>query len=137
MNKVGTAEAWQVRGSQRQDLIEELIQASYREEAELDDKSFHLGLASVIAEYLQDRRNEIAKPDIRPDHFGFFFGAVLATIENFARTEVEKDALVAQFMEKMMAAGLSPFQAALLEQEMHEPEKIFHAPSAMSEIPLE
>jgi type IV secretory pathway TrbL component len=117
MSKVGTAEAWQVRGSQRQDLMEDLIQASYREEAELDDETFHIGLVSVIAEYLKSRRKGIVKPVIEPDNLGTFFATVLGVIRNFAWSKVEEDALIAQLMEKVMAVGLRPFQSVLLEQD--------------------
>ncbi len=137
MNKVETGEAWQVRESQRQELIEGFVRASYQRETEVGDKTFHLGLASVIVKYLKDRQKGIARPEVRLDHCGIFFGAALIAFKNFARTEVEKDVLIVQFLEKVLVTGLNPFRTALTSQEIHEPEKIFHAPSAMSEIPLE
>ena len=137
MSEIGTAEAWQVRGSQRHELIEDFVRASYQRETEVGDKTFHLGLASVIVKYLKDRQKGIARPEVKLGHCGIFFGAALIAFKNFARTEAEKDALFAQFLEKVLAAGLNSFQAALTSQEIYEPEKIFHTPSAMSEIPIE
>ena len=135
MSKTDMVDIKQKRESQRQELIEGLIQVSYQEEDSLRDRTFYLKLASAIASYLKDRQKGITEPKTKTDKVGLFFASILIIMKHFAQTEVERDALIAEFLEKTVAIGTHPFQAALLSQEIHEPEKLFDAPSAMSEVP--
>lgn len=118
MDKTVRDIAQQARRAEQQELIEGFIRASYQREVEVGDKTFHLGLASVIVKYLKDRQKGIARPEVKLDDCGIFFGAALIAFKNFARTEVEKDVLIVQLLEKVLVTGLNPFRAALTEQEM-------------------
>ena len=111
-------DAQQMRESQRQKFIKDLVNASYKRKVELNDEAFYMGLASIIAKYLRSRQGGVVKPEIGLGNLGTFFASVLVTIRNFARTKEEEDVLVAQFLEKVLADGLSPFHEALTEQEM-------------------
>ena len=129
------SEAWQVRGCQRQQLIEKLTRKVYERADEVGGSSFYLEVVSVMIGYLQDRHKGVSNPNVDEKSLaGFFFGSVLPIITDFARTETEGDVLVSQFLEKVLASGLSPFRSELQKQEMLTPEKIFDAPSAMTEV---
>ncbi len=131
-------EAWQVRESERQQLIEELVRGVHDWADELCDPSFYLEVVSVMIGYLQDRQKGVSNPWVdRKRAPGSFFSSVLPSITKFARTEAEGDVLVATFLEKVLASGLSPFRSELQKQEMLTPEKIFNTPSAIAEMPIE
>jgi len=134
MNQVETVEeALRVRNVQQQEIIQDLVQISHNEGRGAARRSFHLKLTSTIIGYLIDRSNGITNPVIKQDPYGSFFVIVLVLIKNFARTEVERDAIIAKFLEKVMAAGLNSFHAALITQAMYKPEKLFDTHST-SEI---
>jgi len=131
-------EAWQLREYQRQQLIEELVRGVHDWADELCDPSFYLEVVAVIISYLQDRQKGVSNPEVDGKKApGSFFSTVLPSITKFARTEAEGDVLVATFLEKVLASGLSPFRSELQKQEMLTPEKIFDAHSAMTEVPIE
>lgn len=98
---------------------------TYRKEDELEDETFHLRLASIMLKYLKERSNGVAEPGLLIDNVGIFFDSVLSQIKGFARTQIESDALIVQLLEKVLNAGICPFYNALLDQEIHKPEKIF------------
>ena len=131
------SEAWMKRSWERQQLIEEITSLSYRKEDDIGDVAYHLGMASAIIEYLKRRQRGEENPKIRlskeESHCELFFGGALERISQLARSEVEKDVLLVQFLEKMIGTGVSRFYGELLRQEIMEPEKIFQAPSAMTE----
>jgi len=117
--------AWQIREFQQQELIENLLRESYEKENDLGDRIFHLRLSLIIIYYLIQRRNNVAEPGLLIDNVGIFFDSVLTKIKKFARTEIERDALVVQLLKKVLISGIHPFNAALLSQEIYEPEKLF------------
>lgn len=90
-----------------------------------------------MIEYLKRRQRGEENPEVRlpkdESHCELFFGGALERISQFARSEAEKDVLLVQFLEKLIGTGTSRFHGELLRQEQMEPEKIFHAPSAMAE----
>jgi len=132
------SEAWQVRECQRQQLIEKLVRGVHDWADELCDPSFYLEVVAVMIGYLQDRQKGISNPEVDGKKApGSFFNTVLPNITKFSRTEAEGDVLVATFLEKVLASGLSPFRAELQKEELFSPEKIFKAPSAMVEVPEE
>ena len=114
------SEAWQVRGCQRQHLIEELTRKVYERADEVDNQFFYLEIVLVIIEYLKNRQKGISNPKINEKNaVGFFLGFnVMPTINNFARTEAEGNVLFADFLEKVLASVLSPFRSELQKQEM-------------------
>ncbi len=123
------------RESQRQKLIGELIQSTYREKSKLKDKTFHLKLASVIAEYLKNRQEGIVQPETQSDDIGTFFGgSIVYIIRNFVRTRVEEDALIAQFLENIVSVAVCRIEADLIFQEISEPERFFDISSAVTHI---
>lgn len=113
-----------MREFQRQEFIEDLFWLSYREEDEIGERNFHLRLVPIIIDYLIQRRNKVSEPKLLIDSVGIFFGSAMAKIKAFSRTEVEKDALIVKFLNKVFATGVHPFESDLLSQEIRQPEKI-------------
>lgn len=131
-------EAWQKREYERQQLIEGLVQKVHQRVDAISDESFYLELALVVIEYLKDRHKGIAHPEIKKaDMVGNFFAIPLSGIVRFARTKAESDALIVQFLEKILVSGLNRFHSELTKQEIHNPELIFQDPSAMSDVSKE
>lgn len=131
-------EAWQKREYERQQLIEGLVRKVHQRSVMISDESFYLELALVVIEYLKDRHKDIAHPEIKKaDMPGNFFAIPLSGIVRFARTKAESDALIAQFLEKILVSGLNRFHSELTKQEIHNPELIFQDPSAMSDVSKE
>ena len=133
-----STEAWIKKGGERQQLIEEMVRSSYRKQDDIGNVAYHLGVASAVIEYLKRRRRGEQNPKVRlskeESHCELFFGGALEKINQFARSEAEKDVLLVQFLEKMIGMGVSRFYGELVRQEQMEPEKIFHAPSAMTRV---
>jgi len=131
------SEAWMKRGWERQQLIKEMMSSSYRKQDDIGDVAYHLGVALAVIEYLKRRQRGEENPKVRfskeESHCELFFGGALERISQFARSEVERDALLVQFLKKMINTGVSRFRGELSREEIMEPEKIFHAPSAMAE----
>jgi len=129
-------EAWIVRDMERQELRQKLMrEAEAWEETEENRGRFLLRLAEAIAALLV-HKSEMRVPPTRAS--AFLFGKVTPEIESFARSEAEYWAILAMFLEKdVLPSALSSYYAELQRQEIEEPEVIFRAPSAMSEVPPE
>ena len=82
-----------------------------------------------LAEYLRDRLG--VKQGNAVD---FFLVRMYGKVETFARSPEEENALLAALAERFFKTGVSSFASALAEQERTDPERIFHAPSAMAKI---
>lgn len=140
-------EAWVKRGAERQELLRELMQKVYGVEEGTGGKEsmgeekriwFKFDLIQVIAERLKqrvdprDRQNDI-------DRFtsSFFFrDEILRRVEEFSRAEEETNQFLCELMERLQKSIMSQFQGELSKLEFYDPQRIFHAPSAMTEVPL-
>lgn len=140
------SEAWVVRESERQTLLENLMRAAFEKEREAINGSswFFLLLSAAIIRHLLSRRRPGRGSALSSLTAGwlflesvlkFFTQEVLPKIQEFSRTESEADALLVRFLERILQSGLTPFPAALMREEIFNPQEIFLAPSAMSEMP--
>ena len=139
-------EAWRVRESQRQELFEDLKRRAFEKEEEEDGSHcfFLLLLSAAIARHLimvkqrGSALNIIIFPWLFPESVSrFLTQEVLPKVKEFSRTETEADALLAKFLGEILQSGLNPFHAALMREEISNPQKIFHASSAMTKMSLE
>jgi len=127
------AEAWIVRDIERQELRQRLMREAWKA-AEENGGRFLLRLAETIVAFLVHK----SKRNMPVTSGQFLFEKVISEIERFARSPAENWALLAMFLEKdLLPSALNSYYAELQRQEIEEPEVIFHAPSAMSEVPLE
>jgi len=141
------AEAWAKRGSERQRLIEELMQEVYKIEEAVPGESMHggeriefeLDLIQAIAAHLKQRAYP-RDPANKVDQFAsssFFSNDILPRVSAFSRAEEETNELLCMLVRKLYESVETHFQSELSKLEFSDPQKIFHAPSAMAEVPLE
>ncbi len=126
-------EAWSLRSIQRQKLLEELMHDIY--EAEEKGSFKLLRLAQVII-----RRLDGVGPE-NTDFIGdipaeFFFERILPKIKSFVRAEEEANFLVAELLQRVLKSALVSVHSALSSLEIHNPQLIFHASSAMTEMDM-
>ncbi len=137
-------EAWAKRGSERQELLQELMQEVYKAEEEGGNKimggeeriGFELDLIQVIAAHLKQRIDPQDRPD-DVDRFAssfFFRDDLLPRVTEFSRAEEENKWLLFELMEKLEKSVGSYIQGKLLRLEQSNPQQIFQAPSAMTEV---
>ena len=130
--------AWQVRESQRQNLITRLMSVIYGVEDIAEDPHFLFEVIASLMVYLQEPRKEQALCGGVSEYVQFFvFEQLIEQIEKFARSDKEYLVCVARLAEIVLDAATSHMRAGLQSEEMHEPAKIFSADSAMTEVPLE
>lgn len=126
------------REAQYEDFIGKLIQTVHQKEDGLAGTSFLWDLASAVAQHLKDRVEGIDRPKsfilINTNTIRLLESA-LVDINGFARTEEEKDVLVAQFLEKIVNTATGRLEAVLLRQEQDYPEKLFEPSQASSRPP--
>lgn len=128
-------EAWVKRNAERQTLRGELLQDLLAEEDERGDPSFLLKAAQPLCQYLQQRRLNTPR-HISFDEEPFFLERILLRVQDFARSQAEQDAFIAELLVKMLESASLHFGAELRREEMYHPNLIFHAPSGMYEVPL-
>lgn len=132
--------AWQVRSGARKRLINKWIDQGHKLQEEFEDELFFFNLALFLIEYLKGRQAGIEDPKLDEGLDGktmLFFGTVLVSVRSFARTPIERDALVTRFLEEVLKSVVIPFQSKLLKQEIEHPKLVFHASSAMTKVPFE
>lgn len=135
------SDAWMVRGAERQELVQRLQGLFFRldnqmgrshESAEAANAPF---LAVAILLF-----GELGKSLGNPPSYKYrkkveeFLEAARKEIKNFARAPEEEMFIMAELAKKFLHSGLTSFHNRLGYLEMREPEKIFHAPSATSDV---
>lgn len=134
------AKAWQVRNRKRQELIYNLMKIIYEEEdrlerANLSVRNFRLDLIMAIASFLKyDFKRDILN-ELRETRF--FHYRVLWSIDDFARLDSEWRFLMLNLLKKVTIHIAQESRDTLQGDALHNPQKIFNAPSAMAEVPLE
>lgn len=133
-----TGDAWQIRESQRRELLYELMQEAVRAEEESGSSanSFMLGLAHEI---LTRFMTSGASPHGETLPWDKFLEEVVRPrVREFARSKEEEIALMAGFLEQhVLQDALSPYYHALRRQEVDNPQLIFHAERATDEITIQ
>ena len=141
-------EAWAKRGFERQELLEKLMQMVYNVEGRTtsSDESmgeeerieFELDLIQVLAAYLKQK----VYPQDRPDDIDrfaasfFFRDEILSQVKEFSRAEEENEWLLLLLMGKLKESVDSYLHGKLAKLEYSDPQRIFQAPNAMTEVPL-
>jgi hypothetical protein len=136
-------QAWLVRGLQLQEFIENVMYRIREKEEESETANWQKFLCDLVTVILLEmRENQITK---RITEAGleealeaeeFFASSILKPLGNFARTESEKKALMAEILEKVVTSFTREFYWALAKEEDNNPMVIFHAPSATTEVEL-
>jgi|SRR3989344_427342 len=131
-----TTEAFTKRGMERQNLIDHFMRVAHEEEERRDDPTFLFMLVLAISEYLQRRRLNSPPRSITQED-GFLAGRFLIPIGIFSRSRREEDALLAKLLEQIVRSAVLHFHSQLQQEESYDPETIFRAPSAMTEMPID
>jgi hypothetical protein len=136
-------QAWLVRGSQRQEFIENVMRRIREKEEESETANWQKFLCDLVTVILLEmRENQITK---RITEAGsgkaseveeFFVFSILKPLGNFACTESEKKALMAEILEKVVTSFTREFYCALVREECNNPMAVFRAPSATAEVEL-
>ena len=120
--------AWQVRESERQELLNQLKTKTWDFDDKHDNRAMWY-IAEVCLAYLKD-------PSIQSGQslsHQFFFGTVLKEISDFSRADEERDSMLADFMEWVVKSMATKFHSKLQEKELEDPQTIFRVPTATSE----
>ena len=143
-----TTEAFAKRRYERQELLRQLMQEVFNVEESSGGKEsmsqeerigFNLDLVQVLAAHLKGRIEPHKRAD-DIDHFAssfFFREEILPRVASFSRADEETDQLLCELMGKLQASVGIHFQSTLSRLESLDPQRIFHAPSAMAEVPIE
>lgn len=142
------AEAWMVRGSQWQKLIEKLI-SLIRDWAEefFEDEAESVVLGHLISRlhYLFAARQTrklswkvfVERVSATPSsHQERIIAQMMKMIDQFARADEEALMVVSQVLKGLAGVLENDTDRELGRVEREDPQKIFHAPSAMSDIPF-
>ncbi len=122
-------EAWMVRSSERQELLETLKQKAMDLE-EPPRRLARYDLARTCLAFLED---ETAKPT-ESQAATFFFTEALPAITSFARAKEERDIIVCELLTWVVGSVTARFRGDLTHKEIVAPKTIFHATSAMEEV---
>ncbi len=127
-------QAWMVRSSQRQMLLETLkhrvMDAESKRERRID-----YDLAKICLAFLENGSDVSRIPsNVSFDSWELFHGKILPAIENFSRAVEERDVLVCNLLEWLTGSVTRDSLAALTRKEVAEPRTIFHAETATTEI---
>jgi len=139
-------EAWLKRGSERQQLLEE-IQHKIRDAEESNGvdgsdlkklQEYYHHIVVFVTDYLLKGEPTRYDPKIVGGMFcdmeySFHF-THFRTIREFSRAEEEERALLAELAKWAMATFINPFEHELRRKEISEPKIIFQADRAMTEV---
>ena len=127
-------QAWMIRSSQRQMLIETLKHRVMDAESEREGR-IDYDLAKVCLAFLENGHDASRIPsNVNSDSWELFHGKILPAIERFARAVEERDALVCDLLKWLTESVTREFVKALTEKEIAEPRTIFHAETATTEM---
>jgi hypothetical protein len=140
-------EAWMKREGERQDLRKEFKRAlmDLEEEMELEEEGerqkFYFHLVVIMMKYLLENADE---PPFRTDMSAHekgatvaFYRMILPKVKKFARVKSEGQVIIGELITWGMETILRPFHSALLREEIHYPQEVFHASGAMARVEIE
>jgi hypothetical protein len=142
------AEAWMVRGSQRQRLIERLVSRvrDWAEEcADGEDDRTILGYLVAHLRYLLTAKQArklswkqfAERVSVSPaSHQERIIAQVVGLVDQFARADEEALLVLNEVLKCINGVLENDAQRELGRVERENPQKIFHAPSMMSDIPF-
>lgn len=132
------AEAWMVRGAQRQRLLEKLMGEVYREAENFDDDRFFYYMAEALIDHLHDK--VIARRPFHGKGWGNSSYAkdvvvrLLPEIEDFTRTSSEENFILVEFLNKVVHSIYCSVSSKLRHDEIFSPETIFQAPISCENV---
>ncbi len=144
--------AWQKREYERQEFIRNLnrmvddaYEALDEETNESEAYGFMVKLLHLALDFFDDRHSEysfdtlVEQPsdsEISKKAYHVWQELLEAT-SKFARSETERDDILATFFERELTPGLmAPFHAKALRERMEAPERVLHASSSTEEVEL-
>lgn len=144
-------EAWQKRQYERQKFHDEWVGRVFdamemaSDEVESQSDSFLFELVQIVFEFLGEMHSlaEPVKPNftgtsIQHDAARRFWVDMHSAYDLFARSEAERDSMLATFLqEKLLPPVLNHFHANLLKEQMENPRQIYHASNSMEEAEIE
>ncbi len=129
-----TGPAWQIRESQRQRFLEGLMREAWGAADELamgGDREFFKALSAEIICFVVTP----SAPWISASTHDFLANVVVPLMRTFSRSHVEREALLARFLEEhVLPEALSHRYRELRHQELEDPELVFHAKRATDEV---
>ena len=138
-------EAWAVRKGEQERFIEELIQKFWKKADELTD-SIDEKSPEVLEQKIKEKRESFTRGFLlamlggNPLWFegltaSFFQREILESIRGFSRTPEEAEVIKWRFiLEVAERTFLQDSENTLRDLERKDPEKIFHASSAMTKV---
>lgn len=145
-------EAWMVRSGQQQRFIENLIRQFHDEVEKLIDELDDLDFEELERKSVEVRdvftRNLLIEILLYPNSQSddglfsnrakkFWHEIVGARIKEFSRAPEETKVLAWRFFIEVAKSSSNKFESALSRLEHMNPQKLFHASSAMSEVEIE
>ena len=143
-----------VRGSQCQKLIERLRRIIFNHEEEVlsmveektdaeklkeADRRYRAYWVHALMDYItcgEPTKNVLGKSqDKAQEKIDTLLAEVIVSeLDKFARCPEEKMSLAADLLEKAVKDAISPIRSEILRKEMNDPQTVFHAPGAMTEV---
>ena len=137
------ADAFMVRGSQRQKFQDELHRLIYDLEEKYDDWAnnrvkAYFYLTYLIGQYLVGELATALAALPSPTKYESVARDTLVIViercRSFSRATEEQRYMLAEFMMWLTESALHPEQASLVRKEITDPQTIFHAHSATSDV---
>jgi len=127
-------DAWMVRGSERQNLLESLKREVMEKEnnEEPGRHVFQYDLAHVLLQFLLNE--EMVGCLTESIGNTYFQCNVLPKTSGFARAKEERDVIICELLTWLVTSITSRFHSNLLHREIMDPQTIFRAPSATTQI---
>lgn len=127
-------QAWMIRSSQRQMLLETLkhriMNAEEKRELRID-----YDLAKICLVFLEFGGTMLrTPPNVGFDSWELFHETLLPSIEKFARAVEERDAMISDLLEWLIGSVTRDPRATLVRKEIAEPQTIFRAETATTEV---
>ncbi|MBI4128721.1 MAG: hypothetical protein HY460_01605 [Parcubacteria group bacterium] len=135
---VTMAQAWQVRESERQRLLERLMHKVLDEEERRGSPhAFCLELAQCILQKLRGGASFASMHTVDIELYVYYVNEVSVPLRMFARSPTETRALLATFLLRhLLPSALSPIYSDLGKEEHENPKKMFGAERATDEVRL-
>jgi len=129
--------AWQRRASERQQLLDDLMNLYYRKEEVEDqdevDRTFGFKVLQKALHCLYPD-GDYKVPDSSASKF--LVNDILPRIKEFSRSGNEERVVLVHFIERVFKTCTGHIHGALQAEEHAHPERIFKAKSATAEVPL-
>ena len=121
-------EAWIIRGMEREKIIKEVMGLIYEKAG--DDNNIFFEIVEIATRHLRKKSGYTGRISTTE----LFFNKILPLVQRFSRASEEERFIVAEISKKALNSGLMDCYSFLAKLEIDNPERVFCASSAMSEI---